>query len=36
MGCFTVTVLDGLGFEFEFEFRYWLLFGHWVLVLSWY
>ena len=34
MGCFTVTVLDGLGFEFEFEFRYWLLFGHWVLVLS--
>ena len=25
------TVLDGLGFEFEFEFGYWLLFGYWVL-----
>ena len=26
-----VTVLDGLGFEFEFGFGYWLLFGYWVL-----
>ena len=34
MGCSTMTVLDGLGFEFEFGFGYWLLFGYWVLVLS--
>ena len=34
VGWSMVTVLDGLGFEFEFGFGYCLLFGYWVLILS--
>lgn len=33
LGCSMVAV-GGLGFGFEFGFEYWLLFGHWVLVLG--